>query len=103
MAGKYFFKNASFLFFPHRAFNNLKLTSGIKPLIAFQKNISKIASLDTATNRLVIKIKNVAEEFPFVWLRDNCQCSACYDPSSKSRTISFADFQLDSKPKSVVR
>jgi len=103
MAGKYFIRNSSSLFFSNRALiNNLKLTNQVNPIIAFQtKNVS--SSLDTTTNRLVIKLKgNVTEEFPFVWLRDNCQCASCYDASSKSRTISFADFQLDSKPNSAV-
>ena len=103
MAGKYFIRNSSSLFFSNRALtNNLKLSNRVNPIIAFQtKNVS--SSLDTTTNRLVIKLKgNVTEEFPFVWLRDNCQCASCYDASSKSRTISFADFQLDSKPKSAV-
>lgn len=104
MAAKHFIRNASSLFFFSRPLNNLnvKFTSQVNPIVAFSS--ASAASLDSTTNRLVIKLKdnNVTEEFPFVWLRDNCQCSACYDASSKSRTISFADFQLDSKPKSAV-
>ena len=103
MAGKCLIRSASSLFIHNRALNSMKMIH-TSPLVIFKKNISSAAaSLDTTTNRLVIKLKgNVTEEFPFVWLRDNCQCASCYDASSKSRTISFADFQLDSKPKSAV-
>ena len=104
MAGKCLIRSASSLFIHNRALNSMKMIH-TSPLVIFKKNISSAAaSLDTTTNRLVIQWKDTADtdQFPFVWLRDNCQCPACYDAFSKSRTISFADFQLDSKPKSAV-
>lgn len=49
-----------------------------------------------------ICVKNdvVQEEyrFPFVWLRDNCQCSECFHSPSNSRTIDIEQFNFDVKP-----
>lgn len=47
-------------------------------------------------NRLVVHWKeSLTDEYPLVWLRDNCQCSACFNQSSQSRTINFSQFQLN--------
>lgn len=41
-------------------------------------------------------------KYPSMWLRDNCQCSECFHASSKSRTIDWTTFDLNSaKPKSI--
>lgn len=39
--------------------------------------------------------------FPFVWLRDNCQCSTCFHQDSRSRTIDIESFDINSKPRVV--
>nr|CAH0103769.1 unnamed protein product [Daphnia galeata] len=50
------------------------------------------------TNRLIVNWKdNLIDEYPLVWLRDNCQCPACFDQSSQSRTINFSHFQVNQK------
>ena len=41
------------------------------------------------------------DKFPFVWLRDNCQCSQCYHESSDQRAILMADLNVNTKPKSI--
>ena len=55
------------------------------------------------TNRLIVNWKdNLIDEYPLVWLRDNCQCPACFDQSSQSRTINFSHFQVNQKFKHLV-
>lgn len=41
------------------------------------------------------------EEFPWVWLRDNCQCSKCYEPVSMCRIINLTEWDLNTKPVEV--
>ncbi len=35
--------------------------------------------------------------FPFVWLRDNCQCPECFHPVSKGRLFLMRDLEVDIK------
>ena len=41
------------------------------------------------------------EEFPWVWLRDNCQCSECYEKISECRIINLTEWELNVRPASV--
>lgn len=36
--------------------------------------------------------------FPYVWLRDNCQCPACFHPVSRSRSLTLAHLSLSVTP-----
>lgn len=36
--------------------------------------------------------------FPYVWLRDNCQCESCFHPSSKSRIHLIQDLDVKTRP-----
>ncbi|KAK7077966.1 Gamma-butyrobetaine dioxygenase, partial [Halocaridina rubra] len=36
--------------------------------------------------------------FPYVWLRDNCQCPSCFHPSSKSRIHLIQDLDVNTRP-----
>lgn len=41
-------------------------------------------------------------KYPLIWLRDNCQCSTCFDAQSKSRTIDWTKFHFkNAHPKSI--
>lgn len=40
-------------------------------------------------------------EFPIVWLRDNCQCTKCFDSQTYTRTIDWDSFDFDVQPKCV--
>ena len=55
--------------------------------------------------RRMVEIKFQREElpmsYPFVWLRDCCQCEDCFHPDSKARMILLEDLDLDVKPKTV--
>jgi hypothetical protein len=39
--------------------------------------------------------------YPFVWLRDNCQCSSCFQPSATARLLLFKDLDLMDSPLNV--
>ena len=40
-------------------------------------------------------------KFPFVWLRDNCQCEKCHHPISHARNFYMKDLVLDITPVDV--
>ena len=40
--------------------------------------------------------------FPYVWLKDNCQCESCFHPVSKTRKILFQDLDPDIQPISAL-
>ena len=37
-------------------------------------------------------------QYPYLWLRDNCQCPNCYNASSKSRRLLMRDLNPESTP-----
>jgi len=62
-----------------------------------------VAKLDSEKKRLVVdNMKGTTkEEYPWVWLRDNCQCSKCYEPGSNCRIVNLTEWDLNMKPKKV--
>lgn len=65
-------------------------------------NLTSVKEVNS-TNRLVVQWEdNSKDDYPLVWLRDNCQCSACFDESSQSRTINFEKFNLNHKLQNYV-
>lgn len=42
-----------------------------------------------------IKLENELEQFPLVWLRDNCTCSKCFHKTTKSRIINWSEFNIN--------
>ena len=40
-------------------------------------------------------------EYPAVWLRDNCQCPKCYNKHANARLLLMKDLDVDTKPKEV--
>ena len=59
--------------------------------------------LSENNQRLVVNWKDSpSDQFPFVWRRDNCQCSLCFDSSSQSRTINLSLFKTDIQPRHAV-
>jgi gamma-butyrobetaine dioxygenase len=76
-----------------------------KNFASLNKPVSTASSvgIQENTNRLIVNWKdNLTDEYPLVWLRDNCQCPACFDQSSQSRTINFSHFQLNQNFKHLV-
>jgi len=56
------------------------------------------AWLNESSKRLVIKINGIEEEFPWVWLRDSCQCAQCHEPISSCRIINLTEWNLSVRP-----
>ena len=38
------------------------------------------------------------EKYPYVWLRDNCQCEKCHHPTSHARNLFMKDLDLNVRP-----
>jgi len=56
--------------------------------------------LDQDKKRLVLESETGSkEEFPWVWLRDNCQCPTCYEPLAQSRIVNLSEFDQKVKAK----
>ncbi|XP_059046936.1 gamma-butyrobetaine dioxygenase-like [Achroia grisella] len=54
-------------------------------------------------DHLTLAILGENLSFPYVWLRDNCQCEMCFHQSARSRILDWSNFDLDVKPRDVVR
>ena len=39
-------------------------------------------------------VGDVLQEFPWSWLRDNCQCSQCFEKISKCRIINLTEWEV---------
>ncbi|KAG6441935.1 gamma-butyrobetaine dioxygenase [Manduca sexta] len=55
------------------------------------------------SEHLNIDIKGHSLKFPFVWLRDNCQCEECFHKSAKSRILDWSNFDVNVQPIDVTR
>ncbi|XP_063395411.1 gamma-butyrobetaine dioxygenase [Cydia fagiglandana] len=53
------------------------------------------------SDTLKLVISGQSLQFPYVWLRDNCQCEQCFHRSAKSRTVDWSKFDLKVKAKNV--
>ena len=40
-------------------------------------------------------------QFPAIWLRDNCQCSKCFNEHAQARLVLMRDLDINMKPISV--
>ncbi|XP_071533117.1 gamma-butyrobetaine dioxygenase-like isoform X2 [Panulirus ornatus] len=59
------------------------------------------AANSTSTMLQVCWAEGGMDLFPYVWLRDNCQCPSCFHPTTLSRKISMEDLNLDIIPTSI--
>lgn len=90
--------------FEHSTRNYLRMIS--KP------SSFKAAAAKTSSDRrfMIIDVnkrddsaKTEQMKYPLIWLRDNCQCSSCFDAQSKSRTIDWTQFDFqNAHPKSIL-
>ncbi|XP_069969453.1 gamma-butyrobetaine dioxygenase isoform X2 [Penaeus vannamei] len=62
----------------------------------------ELASTSQGHNTLKVLWRDgEADEFPYVWLRDNCQCHACFHTSASSRLLRVANLSMDVRPREV--
>ncbi|CAG4953700.1 unnamed protein product [Colias eurytheme] len=76
-------------------------TSQLKQIIK-PYNINDVSKRNTH-DAINLDIDGEHLKFPHVWLRDNCQCEQCFHTSARSRIIDYSNFNIDSKPKEVVK
>lgn len=73
--------------------------------VATEEDLAKRASLvngiSMVSKTLIIDNKGKKYRYPFVWLRDNCQCDVCFHQSSRSRVINWENFNTNPKLKKV--
>ncbi|XP_075977607.1 gamma-butyrobetaine dioxygenase-like [Anticarsia gemmatalis] len=50
---------------------------------------------------LNLVIRGESLQFPYVWLRENCQCEHCYHTSAQSRILDWSKFDLNVKANEV--
>ena len=71
------------------------------------KSLVQNAQTDGTSKMLHVQWKNnsVINRFPYVFLRDNCQCDICFHSSAKQRTfdtVDQADLKVEAKEVTVV-
>ena len=63
---------------------------------------SSTADVDVTSRYVTVTYSDgTTDKFPFLWLRDNCQCEECFNPHSLARSFLMKDLRLDITPKSV--
>lgn len=46
--------------------------------------------------------QNEQLKYPLIWLRDNCQCSQCFDPQTRSRMHDWTTFDFkNAQPQNI--
>ncbi len=56
-------------------------------------------SLETSSSRLTLTAADGSRlDFPFAWLRDNCQCPECFHPISMARNVLLRNVPVDIRP-----
>lgn len=71
---------------------------------AINTNLQSISITRTfPTRHQSIKIAfddNLASDFQFIWLRDNCHCEKCVHPQNKQKLLDTVSLDINIKPKS---
>lgn len=47
-------------------------------------------------------VKIGTKKFPYIWLRDNCKCSKCFNYETHEVDIDMAELSIDSKPVQII-
>ena len=60
---------------------------------------ANVVSANLETSFLTLNLKEEKKlNFPYQWLRDNCQCEICYDHQSHTRRLLLDQWGHDDKP-----
>ena len=88
--------------------NYLHNFMGISSQLAnFSTSVNPETISVTVTNNVkseCVELKWTGKEsyqYPYLWLRDNCQCPSCYNASSKSRRLLMRDLNPESIPSEI--
>ncbi|CAF0766806.1 unnamed protein product [Brachionus calyciflorus] len=80
-----------------RKLTNFKLIRQVTHVVGRQFNIE--TKFDV--NGIEIKANNVIKKFPYLWLRDNCKCSKCYNYIADEIDIDLTKLSDSIKPDKV--
>nr|XP_021195926.2 gamma-butyrobetaine dioxygenase [Helicoverpa armigera]XP_049692119.1 gamma-butyrobetaine dioxygenase-like [Helicoverpa armigera] len=64
-------------------------------------HIQNVLLKNKTDDLLNVDIRGESLQFPYVWLRENCQCEQCYHTTAKSRILDWSKFDVNVKPKDV--
>lgn len=69
----------------------------------YQAHKRLLSAYITEGKVVVVPLPNGGEplQFPSVWLRDNCQCSACFHVNTKSRQTNWKRANVESRIRSI--
>ncbi|CAD0195042.1 unnamed protein product [Chrysodeixis includens] len=89
--------------FALRVISSAKNFAKSVPNISFIKQIhnNKVLHKNKTDDFIDLIIRGESLQFPYVWLRENCQCEECYHSSAQSRILDWSKFDLNVKPKDV--
>lgn len=87
----------------------LRLISSAKNFAKSVPNIScikqihnnKVLHKNKTDDFIDLVIRGESLQFPYVWLRENCQCEQCYHTTAQSRILDWSKFDLNVKPQDV--
>ncbi|XP_033104030.1 gamma-butyrobetaine dioxygenase-like [Anneissia japonica] len=89
----------------HSRFQNVLTTRRFKSHETYKpfKYHSNTFHIDKISGVIDIKFnKECSSRYPFIWLRDNCQCLMCHDKSSMQRRILLDTLDIDVEPENVL-
>ncbi|XP_043914889.1 gamma-butyrobetaine dioxygenase [Protopterus annectens] len=76
-------------------------TVAVPTLCRTSMRIQKVEHLDRERNVSVCWEDGSKSLYPFIWLRDNCQCPECFLHSAKARKLDFAHLDVNTLVKKV--
>jgi gamma-butyrobetaine dioxygenase len=79
--------------------------SASRRLLASKRGFLVSSKLESFSRRLSFSVKDLGITiegvlFPYIWLRDACQCSFCVHPSTSQKLHRTSDINVDIKPSS---
>lgn len=84
------------------------LSGGVNQAAVAANQMSRLSpTISVATpqnDNSMLEVKwddGVSDSYPYIWMRDNCQCSECFHQSSKGRMILLDELKLSVSPTSV--
>ncbi|MPC53614.1 Gamma-butyrobetaine dioxygenase [Portunus trituberculatus] len=63
-----------------------------------------ISAVDFQPDEKILKVRWASgdvDSYPYLWLRDNCQCTKCFHPMSQSRRVMLKDLSLSLNCKDI--
>ncbi|XP_068244868.1 uncharacterized protein [Palaemon carinicauda] len=68
------------------------------------ENETKISGVSMLSSEWMLEVKwndGSSDRYPYLWLRDNCQCPVCFHPTAHARTVDIKELDVAIAPASV--